>query len=378
MKIAFIYDAVYPWVKGGAEKRIYELATRLAQRGHDVHWYSLGWWWPEKGETDMIIDGIHLHGVSNPIELYSDDRRSIKEALIFSLKLFNPLFKENYDVVDCQGFPFFSCFTAKAHAITGKSKLVITLLEVWGDFWYEYLGKLGIFGKLVERTMLSLTDNLITISYKTKKDLRRIKKSERSIVIPPGIDFSYIQKIKTSDEVSDIIFVGRLIKEKNVDILIKSISIIKEKNPNISCLIIGEGPERSKLEKLVDDLKINDNINFKCFMKNHDYIIGYMKSSNVLVLPSVREGFGIVVIESNACGIPVVVMDHEMNAAKDLVHEGVNGYKATLSPEDISDKIIKSIENKDKMKTSCIDSSKGYDWNKIVDDLEKVYLEIID
>ena len=378
MKIAFIYDAVYPWVKGGAEKRIYELATRLAQRGHDVHWYSLGWWWPEKGETDMIIDGIHLHGVSNPIELYSDDRRSIKEALIFSFKLFNPLFKENYDVVDCQGFPFFSCFTAKAHAITGKSKLVITLLEVWGDFWYEYLGKLGIFGKLVERTMLSLTDNLITISYKTKKDLRRIKKSERSIVIPPGIDFSYIQKIKTSDEVSDIIFVGRLIKEKNVDILIKSISIIKEKNPNISCLIIGEGPERSKLEKLVDDLKINDNINFKCFMKNHDYIIGYMKSSNVLVLPSVREGFGIVVIESNACGIPVVVMDHEMNAAKDLVHEGVNGYKAKLSPKDISDKIIKSIENKDKMKTSCIDSSKGYDWNKIVDDLEKVYLEIID
>jgi len=378
MKIAFIYDAVYPWVKGGAEKRIYELATRLAQRGHDVHWYSLGWWWPEKGETDMLIDGIHLHGVSNPLELYSDDRRSIKEALIFSLKLFNPLFKENYDVVDCQGFPFFSCFTAKVHAMTGKSKLVITLLEVWGDFWYEYLGKLGIIGKLVERTMLSLTDNLITISYKTKKDLRRIKKSERSIVIPPGIDFSYIQKIKTSDEVSDIIFVGRLIKEKNVDILIKSISIIKEKNPNISCLIIGEGPERSKLEKLVDDLKINDNINFKCFMKNHDYIIGYMKSSNVLVLPSVREGFGIVVIESNACGIPVVVMDHEMNAAKDLVHEGVNGYKAKLSPEDISDKIIKSIENKDKMKTSCIDSSKGYDWNKIVDDLEKVYLEIID
>ena len=378
MKIAFIYDAVYPWVKGGAEKRIYELATRLAQRGHDVHWYSLGWWWPEKGETDIIIDGIHLHGVSNPIELYSDDRRSIKEALIFSFKLFNPLFKENYDVVDCQGFPFFSCFTAKAHAITGKSKLVITLLEVWGDFWYEYLGKLGIFGKLVERTMLSLTDNLITISYKTKKDLRRIKKSERSIVIPPGIDFSHIQKIKPSDEVSDIIFVGRLIKEKNVDILIKSISIIKEKNPNISCLIIGEGPERSKLEKLVDDLKINDNINFKGFMENHDYIIGYMKSSNVFVLPSVREGFGIVVIESNACGIPVVVVDHEMNAAKDLVHEGVNGYKATLSPEDISDKIIKSIENKDKMKASCIDSSKGYDWNKIVDDLEKVYLEIID
>ena len=49
MKIAFIYDAVYPFVTGGAEKRVYELAKRLAKRGHDVHWYGIGWWWPEKG-----------------------------------------------------------------------------------------------------------------------------------------------------------------------------------------------------------------------------------------------------------------------------------------------------------------------------------------
>ena len=121
MKIAFIYDAVYPWVKGGAEKRVYELAKRLAQRGHEVHWYSIGWWWPENGKKDMVMDGIHLHGVSNPIDLYSDDRRSIKEAIIFSFKTFQTqLMKENYDVVDCQGFPFFSCFTAKIHSVTRK------------------------------------------------------------------------------------------------------------------------------------------------------------------------------------------------------------------------------------------------------------------
>ena len=121
MKIAFIYDAVYPWVKGGAEKRVYELAKRLAQRGHEVHWYSIGWWWPEQGQKDITMDGIILHGVSKPIELYSDDRRSIKEAILFSLKLFKPLWKESFDVVDCQGFPFFSCFIARIHSIVGKS-----------------------------------------------------------------------------------------------------------------------------------------------------------------------------------------------------------------------------------------------------------------
>ena len=66
--------------------------------------------------------------------------------------------------------------------------------------------------------------------------------------------------IKPSDEISDIIFAGRLIKEKNVDILIKSIQIVKHRIPNVRCLIFGDGPERSKLEELSFNLKIEDNI----------------------------------------------------------------------------------------------------------------------
>lgn len=378
MKIAFIYDAVYPWVKGGAEKRVYELAIRLVQRGHDVHWYSLGWWWPENGETDMVMDGIHLHGVSNPVELYSEDRRSIKEALIFSLKLLNPLMKEDYDVVDCQGFPFFSCFTAKIHSAVGKSKLIITLHEVWGDYWYTYLGKPGIFGVVVERAMLSLTDNIITVSSKTKMDLKNIKKSENSIIIPNGIDFDHITEIKASNEGSDLIFAGRLIKEKNVDILINSISRIKEKFPDIRCLIIGDGPEREKLEELTVGLQLTDNVVFKGFMENYDDLIGYMKSSKVFVLPSIREGFGIVVIEANACGLPVVVVDHEMNAATDLVVDGVNGIKSGLEVDEMADNIIKSLDNSGKCREKCIELSRKYDWNKIVDTLEKVYNDTVE
>ena len=377
MKIAFIYDAVYPWVKGGAEKRVYELAKRLALRGHEVHWYSIGWWWTDNNHEDIVMEGIKLHGVSDPIDMYSDDRRSIKEALIFSLKLLKPLLKDNYDVVDCQGFPFFSCFTAKVHSALGKSKLIITLLEVWGDFWYEYLGKLGIFGKIIERMMLSLTDNFITISYKTKKDLKQLKKSERSIVIPPGIDFNDIQKVKKSAEVSDVIFAGRLIKEKNVDTLINSIVIVKKKFPTIKCVIIGEGPEEYKLKQLAEELQIENNIIFKKFMENYDDLIGYMKSSKVFVLPSTREGFGMVVIEANACGIPVVTVNHHMNAAADLVDDGVNGFKTQLETDEMANKIIESIESQNEFRDKCIEMSRRYDWEIIVDSLEKVYQKII-
>jgi len=376
MKIAFIYDAVYPWVKGGAEKRVYELAKRLAQRGYEVHVYSIGWWWPDQNQKDITMDGIILHGVSKPIELYSDDRRSIKEAILFSLRLFKPLWKESFDVVDCQGFPFFSCFTAKIHSLMGKSNLIITLHEVWGDYWYQYLGKPGIFGKIIERLMLGLTGNIITVSKKTKKDLKKIIKSENAVVIPNGIDFNHITKIQPSNEKSSVIFAGRLIKEKNIDVLIKSIKIVKKKIPDIKCLIIGEGPEGLKLKKLVSELQIEDNIIFKGFMRNYDDLIGYMKSSKVLVLPSTREGFGIVVIEANACGIPVIVVDHEMNAAVDLVQHGENGFKTKLSPLDMADNIIKSIEIEGENKEKYIEISAKYDWNNVVDSLEKVYREV--
>ncbi|MGB7968668.1 MAG: glycosyltransferase family 4 protein [Methanobacterium sp.] len=377
MKIAFIYDAVYPWVKGGAEKRVYELAKRLAERGHEVHWYSIGWWWTDNDHNDIIMEGIKLHGVSDPIDLYSDDRRSIKEALIFSLKLLKPLFKDSYDIVDCQGFPFFSCFTAKIHSTLGRSNLIITLHEVWGDYWYTYLGKPGIFGKIVERAMLGLTNNIITVSSKTQKDLKKIKKSEESIIIPNGIDFNHIKGIKPSNERSTIIFAGRLIKEKNVDVLIQSLVTVKEKIPDIICLIIGNGPELSKLEILASELQLKENIIFKDFMENYDDLIGHMKSSKVLVLPSTREGFGMVVIEANACGIPVVTVDHPMNAAVDLVIDGVNGFKTQLETEDMSDKIIKSIESQNEFHDKCIEISSEYDWEIIVDSLEKVYRTII-
>jgi len=43
MKIAFVYDAIYPWIEGGAEKRIYEIGKRLADRGHEIHWFEIEW-----------------------------------------------------------------------------------------------------------------------------------------------------------------------------------------------------------------------------------------------------------------------------------------------------------------------------------------------
>ena len=372
MKIAYIYDAVYPWVKGGAEKRIYEIAKRLANRGHEVHWYGVGWWLKENRETEIEHDGIKLHGVCEPMQLYVNGKRSIKEALVFAAELLPKLIKEDFEIIDCQEFPYFPCFTAKLYSTCKKRQLVITWHEIWDKYWFQYLGKKGIFGWMVERIVSKLTERNIAVSEKTKKELERMGvKNVR--VIPNGIDFKKIDSIKPSEEESDIIFVGRLIKDKNVDILIKAISIVKTEMPDVRCLIVGDGPEREKLTMLVKKLELEKNIKFTGFLENYENVIGLMKSSKVFVLPSTREGFGIVALEANACGLPVITIKHERNASCEFVRDHENGFLCDLSERDVAEKILLGLKKGKTIRKRYVDIARKYDLESIVDMIESFY-----
>jgi glycosyltransferase involved in cell wall biosynthesis len=372
MKIAYIYDAVYPWIKGGAEKRIYEIGRRLADKGHEVHWYGIGWWFGDCNSKTIEHDEIILHGVCKPMELYVDGRRSIKEAIYFARKLLPKLIKEKFDVIDCQEFPYFPCFSAKVHSLFRRIPLVITWHEIWDKYWFEYLGKKGLFGWIAERITAKLTNKNVAVSERTKKDLESlgVKNVE---VIHNGIDFKKIESVKPSEEESDIVFAGRLIKDKNVDVLIKAISLIKRDIPDIKCIIIGDGPEKKKLMNLANELKVENNVKFVGFLENHDDVVAYMKSSKVFVLPSTREGFGIVALEANACGLPVVTVNHRMNAACDFINNGENGYICELSAEDIAKKVLIGLEMGNIMKRKCIENAIKYDWSNMVDLTESFY-----
>ncbi len=171
---------------------------------------------------------------------------------------------------------------------------------------------------------------------------------------------------------SDIIYVGRLIKSKNIDVLIRSMHMAIQEVPGLTCLIIGNGPERDYLLKLTADLDLNGCVTFRDFCDDYGEVISYMKSSKVFALPSTREGFGIVAVEANACGLPVVTVEHEMNAASDLVNER-NGFIAQFTAEDFSKKILLAFHQSFNMKDGCIESAKKYDWNSIAASLELCY-----
>ncbi len=376
MKITLVYDAIYPYIKGGGEKRFYEIGKRLAKEGHQVHLYGMKFW---EGANVIKQDEIYLHGICKAKKLYTKEgRRSILQAIYFGFHSMK-LIKEDFDVIDCCGFSYFSLFSCKLIALIKRKKLFSTWHEVWGkNYWYKYIGWKGYLGYIIEKLAVLMPDKIISISKHTTHKLKNELNSKKpTYTVPNGIEFDLITKIKPAKEKSDVIFVGRLMSHKNVDILIKSIKLIKEKNPEIKSLIIGDGPEKKTLEALTQKLNLEKNVKFLGFLKSNDDVYALMKSSKVFVLPSTREGFGIVVIEANACGIPAITINHKDNAARDLIEEGKNGFVCQLNEEEIVKRIIRILINTSglNMKKVCMDLAKKYDWDKIVDEIEGVYLK---
>lgn len=367
MKIAYVYDAVYPWVKGGAEMRISELSKRLAARGHEVHCFGIKWW---DGPDVIEREGVLLHGICRPMSLYSGERRSIREALSFSQRVLTSL-RGEFELVDCQEFPYLPCFPAKLLSLKSGSRLAITWHEVWGDYWYDYLGLKGAFGKAIELAVSRLTDRNIAVSERTKADLEALG-TKGVLAIPNGINFDAICRVRASDEPSDLVFAGRLAAHKNVDVLIRALGRVKREVPDVKLVIIGSGPEAQKLERLASDLGLASNIEFSGFYEDYSSAISRMKSSRAFVLPSTREGFGMVALDANACGIPVITVRHKMNATCDLISEKT-GSVCDLSAESLASAILDQLSCGKSRRSDCIDLAKRYDWDSICSRVEGAY-----
>jgi glycosyltransferase involved in cell wall biosynthesis len=113
----------------------------------------------------------------------------------------------------------------------------------------------------------------------------------------------------------------------------------------------------------------------KGFIENQDKVFSYFKSSKVFVSPSMREGFGIVALEANACGLPIVTVKHSRNAICDLITEGETGFICEPTIQDLTDKLLiaKNRDRNGKWGVRCIEFARNYDWDIIVSMVEDAY-----
>ena len=186
MKIALVYDAIYPYIKGGGEKRFYEIGIRLAKKGHQVHLYGMKFW---EGANVIKKDEIYLHGICKAKKFYTKKgKRSVLQAIYFG---FNSLkiIKEDFDVIDCCGFPYFSLFSCKLISLLKRKVLYSTWHEVWGlKYWREYIGAFSIFSYFIEKLSVLMPNIIISVSQSTARRIKDELGFKKKIYI---IDIAY-------------------------------------------------------------------------------------------------------------------------------------------------------------------------------------------
>ena len=381
LKLAFVYDALYPYQKGGAERRYHELARRLRGR-HEVHQVTWQWW---DGPSVVEHDGVTLHGVGRPPAMYGDDgKRTVREALAFSTRLVPALLRESFDVIDCSATPYLPLLAAFPCARARPAAMVATWHEYWGAHWHEYLSGRPAVARLARSTewlSAPMADEIVTVSDFTAAQLRRrLKRRPPVRVVENGIHLAAIDGAPPALRSADVVFVGRLIDEKCVDVLLRAVAIARGEHPGITCDVIGDGPERGNLERLAQELQLGESLRFLGSVDERE-LYGRLKGAAVFALPSVREGFGIAVVEAQAAGAVPVVAQAPHSAAPSLIDDGRTGLVCSPDPEAFAQAILHllaDVPRRTEMAHAARAAAAVRDWDRVADQMDSVYASIVE
>ncbi len=370
MNIAFVSNVVYPFVTGGAEKRIYEIGTRLADRGHTVTVYGRHFW---DGPREMAHDGMYLRAVADEREIHTGERRSITEAIEFAVRLVRPLRRhiDEYDVVVASVFPYFPVLTAAAATWRTDVPLVTTWHEVWREYWWKYLGLLAPGGIAIERAAAAVPQHPVAVSGVTAERLADLGHDRSDIeVIHNGVDVAHIQSVEPAAPGFDILFVGRLVAAKGVDQLLRAVATL-DGVPTVG--IVGDGPERDRLERLADSMGIDDQVSFLGFLDDYDDVLAHYRAATVFASASTREGFGITLVEAMAADCTVVATDHENSAAAEVVEDG--GFLVPPDTAALATGLRRALSG-DQPAVAPTDRATAFDWETITGRAETVYQRV--
>jgi len=340
MKISIYHEFVYPYQKGGGEVQRWNIAQFLAKFGHDM---KLIGYRGSKTKKEETINGVYIKRVGRNIDSASQIFRRIPAVLL----MVPEIIKDDSDVILTN--PFFPIIFTLPIAKLRHKKVCVT----WDDvFDYTTLKNhsgvaLGYLGFLLEYVGLFLTkfsDAVFCVSDSTKSKLVKAGIDEKKIIkILSGINLEEYTVAKKKEQ---IVYVGRHIFYKNVEDLLRAFSKVIRTFPKMRLEILGEGELTREYKKLAKELGIENSVDFVGFVdqKKKTKIIS---ESLCLVLPSSVEGFGLAMIEANACGTPYVAYD--IPAAQEITNITNGGLLAKHgNVEDLTRKILYLLKNRSK------------------------------
>ena len=337
MRICIAYDCLFPWTVGGAERWYRNLAERLAQDGHEVTYITRRQWqddaWPQ-------LEGVRVVAISRSEPLYgADGNRTTGEPLRFGRGTLGHLLRHgrDYDVVHMASFPFFSVLAAAVARPLGGYRLVVDWHELWSAaYWHGYLGGLkGRLGHAIQRACVRVSHRAFCFS-RLHRDRLLAEGFRGEVSVLEGEYAGSLDTPQPDAAEPLVVFAGRHIAEKRAPAVVAAVMRARDTIPALHGVVYGDGPQRSAVLAAIEDCGAGGVVEAPGFVDAGE-LGAALRRALCMLLPSSREGYGMVVVEASAHGTPSVVVAGEDNAAVELVEEGRNGFvAASAAPEDLA------------------------------------------
>lgn len=379
MNILIAADTYYPSVNG-ASYFAQRLAAMLSQRGHTVSAIIPS---QKFKNTKTTYEGVTLYGVhSLSVPIYPGFRLSpaifIKKSIATIIRDVKP------DVVHIQDH-FMIGKTSAAIArefhipVVGTNHFMPENLMHYFHLPSSANKKLKKFGWNQFVNVYRMLDAVTTPTKTAATLIAQMGFTNEVIPISCGIDCSRFSKgIAHDDNKPVALYVGRLDKEKHIETIIQALAIVL-RTLGMHLIIVGKGKLRRKLEKLAQEMGVQNNVTFVGFVPDVDLPQVY-RMADVFVIASVAELQSIVTMEAMASGLPVIAAD--AMALPELVHHDENGYLFTVGDSDMlarymSD-ILSDAQLRSRMSAKSMEIIRVHDSTNVIKQYEAIYEKVLE
>lgn len=348
MKIGFFTDGYLPQINGVATS-VEELHESLEERKHSV--YVIAPKFPQYKDKNPRVFRL------KSFRLYRNPE--LRLSYMFPDKIFQKVLKIDFDII--HGFSGGSIPSlGLALAKLKRKPYVFTYNTRLNHYTHYVLGGKLIRPKYVEKVVelyCNVCDHVIAPADYVKKELIAFGVKKPITVIPNGVNTKRFKplksnflkenlKLKSNDKL--ILYVGRIAKEKSVDFLIKTFAKISKKNKNLYLVIVGDGPERKNLEKLVQKLSLQNHILFLGFI-DHKKLSSVYNSADLFVFGSTTETQGMVVLEAMASGAAVLTVKDRV--FEEFIDDGRDGFLVEREEKIFAQTIVNLLKDEKLLKT---------------------------
>jgi len=361
-------DRTHPWA-GGSHTYTHEVASR----------------WVKQGDEVTMVCGTYPGSLPCKREDEVDGIKVIRRGGMYTVfpgavwQYLTRLGKEEFDVVleVMDGIPFFTPLFVFKPKITLVHHIHTEIFR-----WQlpPHLARIAIFVERVLSPLFYRKARFITVSGSSREEMIRHGFPGENIEIAYNGIRHNICKPDRSRKASYpyVVYVGRLRRYKRVELLIEAMAKVVREIPEARLFIVGHHVYEA-LKELVVDLGLQGVVKFHGFVSDEEKV-DILQRAHVAVQPSVSEGWGLTVIEANACGTPAIASD--IPGLRDAVQDGVTGL--LFRPDDVDDLaekimlVLKHEELRNRLADQAIEWAQRFDWDRTAEQVRALLCEVIE